>query len=223
MEKYPNVDPQIFYSRYLIWNNFAGVYDKILHLDLHILVMKPLDGLFALDEFTIFQDKYDGSDSVFYDKNNSNLRKLLKKDNILIPNSAANAGVFLVPKKYETKKDYDTLIYITKRYKEHLIWADQSAINIWLAKEKIPIKNDDRYNFQIFRLTQLTTFLKVKDAYIIHFMGFSAKKKFFIMKLSYFLTCIPFGLLWLTIFLMVIRCPGYLKRRLGTILFNREM
>lgn len=226
MAKYHNIDPHVFYTRYLIWKNFADDYDSILHLDLDVLVMKPLNDLIESDEFMIFQDRYDDLDAVFYDNNNLNLKTLLKKDNINMPTSYANAGVFLVPQKYQTAENYDALIDITSRYKDHLIWADQSALNVWLAKEKIDIKNDDQYNYQVFHISRYRSPLslfKLKDASIIHFNGFFPfRKKLLIMKISYLLTQMPLGMFWLIMFLMIIRFPAYLKIRLDKIILKRK-
>lgn len=159
------VSNSIVYNKYICWNpEYFGDYDNVLHLDADILVLKKLDSIFD-GEFNIWDNNeiLDVKPLSFSDECN----KLLSKDKMHI-DRMVNAGVFCVPKKYITKKNFNSLISITNKYQNHLTYADQSAITLWCYKNKINIRRDVLYNYQ-------PQFLKydgagpLSDVNILHF------------------------------------------------------
>lgn len=176
-----NYDPRVFYARFMIWNNYFRSFDKILHLDVDMLILKPLDYIFEKDDFFIVEDVYEWHD--FIDINDIKLIKQLKKDNISVP-KCSNAGMFLITKKYLTDDYLNSLIEIKNSYKDFIRFADQSIINIFLFKNNIKIENDFKSNFQ-YRLL-FVNFLDIYwilDTKILHFNWLSKNKKLIFMKI----------------------------------------
>ncbi len=149
-------DSIVFYARFMIWNEYFRKFDKVLHLDVDMLILGPLDYIFKKDDFFIVEDIYEWHD--FININDKNLKKLFKQDNISKTPKCANAWMFLVTKKYLTNKVFKEFIEIKNNYKNFIRFADQSIINIFLHKNNIKISNDYKSNFQ-YRLF----FMKYND------------------------------------------------------------
>jgi len=147
-------NPKIYF-KYFLWTNEFKEYDKILYLDVDTLVLSTLDELFQKDEFFIVSDHSVNTSTTIFKpqyKDDVNLHKLLSEDSLKYPegqDSMANAGVVLLSRKYRTKKHFDKLLYLTKRYNKYLQFADQSAISLWCIHNKINYSYDFRYNLQI--------------------------------------------------------------------------
>jgi len=169
------VNSATIYFRYNLWTDQFDEYDNVLHLDVDTLVMKPLDELFETDEFFITPNhEYFDFVRVFPKgtEENEYVQKQLAKDGLFYPSGMddmANAGIFVIPKKYRTREYYDILLDITRRYNKYLNYADQSAISLWCHYLKIPFQARYEYNYQTPFLTFKDVPVSVSDAYIIHY------------------------------------------------------
>lgn len=175
-----NINPKVFYARFLIWSSdFFDQYDKVLHLDADMLVLNDLSDLFAFNNFTIVKEVYEWDDSVFL----SETGKWKSESNWIYLNTkfTANCWMFLVPKKFRTKKNYKELIEILKVYKQDIKRADQSILNIRIAKNNINILSDFSYNFQHRLILDNKFNNQLKKASIIHFNGVNSVIRYKLM------------------------------------------
>ena len=150
---YKNLGPvnnPIVYNKYKLWSSVFCEYDSILHLDADTLVLKPLDRLFE-EEFFIVDDCSKLTLQTIL-RPNEEAQQLLKDNNIDIDvfnqPTMANAGVFVISRKYRNKTQFNSLLELTKQFENHLNYADQSAISLWCYKNKIPISSRLSYNYQ---------------------------------------------------------------------------
>jgi lipopolysaccharide biosynthesis glycosyltransferase len=171
----------IVYDRFLLWGEIFQGFDKILHLDVDTLVLRPLDDLFQ-DDFFITSDNHISARSLtIHDQRIQHqltptdivaCHKLLKEDGLQSmhnPHAMANAGVFLISKKYRGQHQLNSLIRLSGRYDKYLAYADQSAISIWCAQNNIKPSLDFKFNQQIrFLLDQKGS---IDDTHILHFSG----------------------------------------------------
>jgi lipopolysaccharide biosynthesis glycosyltransferase len=166
-------DARLFYRRFVIWTDFFEAYNNVLYLDIDSLVVGSLNELFENIEFTIFEEAYTENDQIFYDHKDPELLKLLKEDQInSLPKRTANAGLFVVPKKYRTEEHFKQLSHIMRRYQKHIIWADQSVLNLWMIQNNISVTKDYRFNYQLRRLFFEKTEKKAyRDVRFLHYNG----------------------------------------------------
>jgi len=184
------IDPKVFYARLLIWKlPLFSQYDAVLHLDADTLVLQDLSKLFQKKEFYIEKECYNWEDSLFYNKHDSELLKLIISDWLIIPKSFQpwNAWIFLVPKKYLTKRVYNELIVTLYKYKPHIKRSDQSILNLRIIKKWIIINDEHQYNVQHRLIMNQQLFEDISNYYIIHFNGVSSNIRLIFMKLFLFL------------------------------------
>lgn len=170
------VDPRVFYSRLLIWTPMYEAYDKIMFMDVDILVLHDLEELWQHD-FFIVQEPYSGEDNVFYDHNDVNLKKLIYEIGIDENIPRSNAGLFVISKKWRNAQEYSFLMQIITKFSSYIKWADQSVINIWMKARNIVPSKDLRFNFihNQFQVGYDRAFLnKIR---VIHFNGTHDNKK----------------------------------------------
>lgn len=175
-------NPRVFYARFLIWGDYFKEYNKILHLDVDMFILKPLENLFDMEDFFIVKDVYDWHD--FKDLNNTALQIEFGNDKINQIPIWSNAGVFLVTKKYLNKWVLDSFIDIKNRYSDYIKFADQSIISIWMKKNHIIPTDNYSYNYQ-FRLFFLDplNINSAESSFIIHLNWLSWPKKLFLLKI----------------------------------------
>lgn len=175
-----SIDPKVFYARFLIWElDFFQQYDKILHLDADMLVIKDLNELFSSDDFFIVKEVYEWNDSIFL--NELGISKLERNWIYMNFKYTANCWMFLVPKKNRTVAIYDEFIKILEIYKEDIKRGDQSIINIRIANNNITISSNFSYNFQHRLLLDINFHDQFKDAKIIHFNGIDYQNRLKLM------------------------------------------
>ena len=156
------VNNDIVYLKYMLWNSqeFAD-YDTVLHLDCDTLVLAPLDDIFT-DEFLIFDNDERSKDFSMFNVEHMNF----DFNNTTV---FGNAGVFSVPKKYRTPIHFDSLNELTRDYEDALLYADQSAINLWCIENRITVSKDVRYNFQPQFFSYSDCEYLLDDVKILHF------------------------------------------------------
>ncbi len=192
-------DSKVFYARFLIWTDLFAEYEKVLYIDVDCLVMAPLDSLFEQNEFLIYEEAFHTDDSVLQDQLSSDIQNKLIEDGIAaLPNPAGNAGLFMVPQKLRTPEHRRLLNFLLSRYHEHLIWGDQSVLNLWMTKLNLKPKKDFRFNFQIRLFDQKREYSAYKDMYLLHFNGMNTSNYLLLMmKLGRLLFAIPLVGRWL--------------------------
>jgi lipopolysaccharide biosynthesis glycosyltransferase len=179
--------PQVF-IRYMLWDEVFMDFENILHLDADVVVLKPLDALFAENDFFAVCD-YSPSYSIFKQDclNNHILLDLLQEDNIMLaeyPHDMMNAGVFLMPRRYRSRKNFERLWDLTRRYNDFFMFADQSAISLWCHARSLWFSDDIRYNFQCAFFQYPILFLEdlspvVRDIHIFHFARYKPGSVFY--------------------------------------------
>lgn len=144
----PRLDAAVFYARFLLWTEQFEAFDSVLHLDADVLIRAPLDDLVASDEFTIFPESYESSNHTFFDHRCAELRAKLRADALHCDPRRANAGVFVIPRRYRRRAHFEKLQHLLSRYAPYVRWADQSIINLWMISQGISRSEDRRWNFQ---------------------------------------------------------------------------
>jgi|688.fasta_scaffold426406_2 lipopolysaccharide biosynthesis glycosyltransferase len=141
------------FSRYILWTDMFDEYDAILYLDCDTVVLKPLDELFNSKNFFSVYDFSPTGVTLFKKKfhKDTYLKNLMVKDNFLLDLNdykMMNSGVFLLPKKYRTKEQFDKLWALTERYSAYTAFGDQAAITLWCYSNEIKFSTKIEYNFQ---------------------------------------------------------------------------
>ncbi len=180
------IDPKVFYARFLLWRHkIFDNYEKILHLDADIIVTKPLDELFSIDDFLMIKESYQWEDQIFISIENEALQKKLFDDWIVIKNTAGNAWVFLLPSRYRNENYYNQLMWILHKYNTYIKRADQSIINIRMYLNNLEISSQFEYNFQHRFIVDWNHDKILRNAKIIHFNGIADKFRILCMKFFY--------------------------------------
>lgn len=172
------VGNSIVYQRYNLWTSYFDEYDDILHLDVDTLILGNLDGIFGRNKFTMFNNNeiLKGVDII---KRSEEAMKSIRNNamidyDVFNPPPFGNAGIFVIPKSIRTyQNNFHFLKNITETLSEYLLYADQSAINLWMLGEGIPISNEIEYNFQPHFFNYKENTYTLDDVKIIHF---AAKK-----------------------------------------------
>jgi len=170
------VSNKIVYFRYLLWSNEFHMYDNVMHLDVDTLILGDLSYLFETQEFLMFDNMEILKDVYIIQKSieaQTALSEYGIQYDVYNPPKFANAGIFVIPKKYRTKENLNQLLNISKDLSIYLKYADQSAINLWMIKNNIPVSDKIEYNFQPHFFNYQDNMYELKDVKIIHF---AAKK-----------------------------------------------
>lgn len=148
IHSYRDVDPRTIFARFLLWKPDLDNFDKVLFLDVDIIVVGKLDAMFAGEVPVFTRETYEDGRVNFSDHQAADLVSLLKEDQIELGPSA-NAGSFMLPRRVRTDENFDLLMRLATRYEAHLAFGDQSVLNLWLWKHGIRFQADYRWNFQI--------------------------------------------------------------------------
>lgn len=108
----------------------------MLYLDADTVVLDDCDAIFLHHQFYIEQESYTWEDQIFINNNEHQLLHMAQVDDISIWGIAWNAGVFMLPKKYNTQEVLHELLSILSKYTKFIKWADQSVLAIWLLKHR---------------------------------------------------------------------------------------
>lgn len=170
-------DLDAFYARFLLWTDVFADYDKVLYVDIDAFITGSLDPLFASNELLCFEESYSGPKPLFYDASDPALLQLLKEDGLTqLPEHPGNAGVLLIPRRYRAPEQLAELSRLLERYSKHLIWGDQSLINLWMARIGVRPIHDYRFNFQVRLLEQKREGAAYRDVRFFHMNGWNHLK-----------------------------------------------
>lgn len=189
------VNAEAFYSRLALWGDSFAEYDTILHLDVDTIVLGSLDELMMTSDFQIAVDLYQGDNYLFNNHSCAELKRLLREDCLAIPTQQANAGVFTIPRKYRSRECLYEMKLLLSRYHNHLRWADQSLINIWMLKHGLAISQDLAWNFQARAFAQ--QMVDVDRVKVLHFNGVPDPQRVSLMKAANRLSQYRGGWHWL--------------------------
>ncbi len=171
------------YRKFFVWSSFFDLYGKVLYLDIDTLVLKPIDELFAKDDFVAVSN-FEPLESVrIFDPAHWGNRELLAKleeDGLSLPsapNDMCNAGVLMVPARYRTSSNLATLFALTSRYQAYIKYADQSVISLWCRMNDIEFLKFFEFNFQAYFFgSDLAVDYSLDTIKILHFT--SSKKPY---------------------------------------------
>jgi hypothetical protein len=185
------VEPATFYARLLLWSDLFDQFENILHLDVDTLVLEPLDALIESSEFRMFPEIYRDQNFLFTSHSDSIVKRKLLRDGIRLPTKTGNAGVFVVPRRYRSRKSFAKICGMLGRYARHLRWADQSLINLWMANEGIKVEKSIAWNFQVRAFdSDPESFSAAK---LLHFNGVADPERAQLMAIAERTLRLPYG------------------------------
>ena len=198
MQHQREFDHSVMYARWAALTVRFDRYDQILYLDADMLVLQPLDALLDSDQVVVFEELYPNKGTlVFNDRNAPGLEALLAADELGDHdwNIAANAGVIVLPRSVRTAGHLAAAQRMIRQYATHLMWGDQSLLNIWMARYRLDVTHDCRFNYQLrLLLGDHTRCCPFRDVKILHFNG-QRPDRLFLMALAFLMvTSIPGGL-----------------------------
>ena len=198
MQHQETFDHSIMYARWAALTTRFDRYDQVLYLDADILVLEPLDTLFDADRLVAFEERYpDKATLVFNDRCADGLKALLEADELgdYDWSIAANAGVIVWPRSVRAAGHLAAAERITRHYAPYLMWGDQSLLNVWMARYRLGVTHDCRFNYQLrLVLRDQAQCCPFRDVKILHFNG-QRPDRLFLMALSFLVvTSVPGGL-----------------------------
>lgn len=161
------------YARFILWTDVFDDFDHVMYLDSDTIVLQPFPEIFDSEDFFCVLDS--NGEGMFLEKHNDNsdLHDLLRRDGldkVSIDTLMINSGMFVLPKKYRTKKQLGLLWTLANRYHLYSKYGDQSIISIWCLVNNIKGSTDYKYNFQVhYVLTELFTAIRKDSIKILHF------------------------------------------------------
>lgn len=146
-----DVNSKMVYYKYLLWTDLFLDYGNILHLDVDTIILSPLEEIFNSDNFFIVRDNAPFKEVTVLPKLTKSIKKKLYDFDIDIPthNDMVNAGVFMIPRIYRSKRFLYSLIEITNIFGSDLKYADQSALSLWCLRHMITPTQNYEYNYQM--------------------------------------------------------------------------
>ncbi len=178
---------EAMYAEMFLWQHGFPEYDRIAALDADMLVLGPLDALWEGDTVAVIEDVYRGRQVIFWNPDDPAVQALLTADRIMSPQRLANCGMIVVPKHLRTPNEYAKIRNLIDRYGPHVIWGEQSILNLWMAGHGIEPIPDRTLNFQErFFLRHLLT--DRKQIRILHMNSLPhGRTRLFLLRCAYHL------------------------------------
>ena len=189
-----SMDRPIMYARWAAFTSAFDAYDTILYLDVDTLVLAPLDDLLAADGPLAFEEAYPHVETlIFRDPEDPDLGELLRADGLGDWHwQVANAGVIALPRRCRRIEHLAEADRLARRYAPHLMWGDQSLLNLWLACNGLRAVHDFRFNYQVRLILERRERHVYRYAKILHFNG-QHQAMPFLMVLAYAIIRLPWG------------------------------
>jgi hypothetical protein len=208
-------DHSVMYARWAAFTARFDRYDQILYLDADMLVLEPLDALVDSGQMVAFEELLPQKTTiVFTDRSAAGLQDLLAADELGDHdwNIAANAGVIVLPKSVRTPGHLATARRITRQYAPFLMWGDQSLLNIWMARYRLGVTHDCRFNYQLrLLLEDSRRCCPFRDVKILHFNGQRPDTLFLMAVAFLMMTSVPAGETMLPTVLRIAASPLFDK------------
>jgi hypothetical protein len=205
------LERRVMYARWAAMTPAFDAYDTVVYLDADTLVLGPLDELFASGRPLAFEDAYpDRRELVFYDPDRPALRRLLAEDGLAdwTWETAANAGVLVLPRPYRTMAQLAEGERLAARYDPYLRWGDQSVLNLWLARNGIRPRADVRFNYQARFFLERRERAAYGDARVLHFNGQHGEGPFLMALAGALVLLVPGGRRLVPAAVRLARWPG---------------
>ncbi len=172
----PNrIKSPIVFDRFSLWTDYFDDYDNLLHLDVDTLVLGSLDEIISSPGFFIIANHEPWPTTrVFVEgaSEDADLHALLREDGLDYPHDMddmANAGVFVLPRRFRNSEEHALIERLTMRYGPYLAYADQSVISLWCLLRGIPYSRDYRFNCQTPLLGDESLRLDLDEVRLLHF------------------------------------------------------
>lgn len=166
--------------RFGLWRRAFDDHGTILHLDADMLILGPLDALFAARAPVFVANREADPQVRIFDprwRDDPGLGARLAEDGLRLPDGPddmANAGLFALPPAFRSRAQMAALARLAQRYAPYLAFADQSLLSLWLLAQGLRPTRDFRYNFQTPFFTDPTVDLAFDEIRVLHFS--SARK-----------------------------------------------
>lgn len=172
----------VLYARLLLWEPIFDRFERLLYLDVDLIVTDSLSSLFTGRSFTIFRDATAASNAILTDLAGLDESPPSWTAKIAAA-EMANAGVFCVDREWRTPEQARRLRDLCHQFQDRLQWGDQSLINLWMIQNNLRPEADLRFNCQALTSKNDASFM---TASIYHFCGMSGQRKrlAYVMKLS---------------------------------------
>lgn len=192
------------YAGSFFWKHGFPEYDRMAKLDADMLVLGSLDELWSNERFLMIRDAYAGPRLIFRVPNDPAVIALMQTDGLTPPTQLGNGGMYVLPRQLRTREEYERLVSLTRRYGPHVMWAEQSILNLWMAMHGITPVNDRTLNFQerFFWRYLLIDRTRIK---ILHMNSLPyGRARLFLLKAAYhLLPSLPGTILYLMIHLLI--------------------
>lgn len=171
------VGSRTVYDRFVLWADGFQGYDNVLYLDVDTLVLAPLDELFRKDGFMAVVNHEPTENVRVFDPvcaADAVLARLLREDGFDYPggmDDMINAGVMLVPRHCRTPDQYRRLLDLFDRYRDYLLFADQSLLSLWCAANGFRPGRCFEYNYQSPFFTAPDIDIPMEEIRVLHFSG----------------------------------------------------
>jgi hypothetical protein len=160
----------LYYARFECFGERFAAYDAVMYLDVDVIVRGDVSQVLRSD-FAVAPD-IDGR-TPFEDPEDERLLALLAEDGWpgeLAP--VANAGGFVLGRRWRTPEQRALIDRIIERYGAFLRVGDQSVLNLWLHANGLTPEMDVAFNCQMARATLGRGSVRaVRDARVLHFNG----------------------------------------------------
>lgn len=125
----------------------------VLFLDIHSIILKPLDHIFLKKISIISNHDFIETSSIFTQESifDEQLNNLLLQDNITFPlynDELVNKNYMFIPKQYRNEQTYSELLQLSKTYEPYIQNGVNSILSLWMKKNNIEPQYDYKYNFQ---------------------------------------------------------------------------
>jgi len=170
--------PEAVFDRFKLWRHQFDRFETILHLDADMLVLHPLDDLFAqTNPYAVANHEPLPQVRVFH-PDHARKRALLRRldeDDLVYPegpDDMANAGLFTLPRAFRGPQALAQLARFAMRYGQFFAFADQSLLSLWLRARGVLPSSQFADNFQTPFFTDPNIDVPFERIRVLHFSSY---------------------------------------------------